>query len=86
MLTLFRKLLSKDINTDKEAIDTDIVVFETNKETNKDTDKDTSLLSEIQKVIIREVKKNNKITVLEISSIIDINLRNTKKILQNLRI
>jgi len=45
----------------------------------KDTARDTVKLSTNQKRIIDEMKKEPRITVDEISNLLDINLRNTKK-------
>ena len=49
------------------------------KELLKDTDKDTDKINLIQNKIIREIKKNSKVTISELSSLVGINIRNTKK-------
>lgn len=54
-------------------------VKDTNKDTDKDTDKDTEKISIIQNKIIKEIKENSKISISELSSLIGINIRNTKK-------
>jgi len=66
MVTLFKETVK---DTDKD----------TNKDTDKDTDKDTEKISIIQNKIIKEIKENSKISISELSSLIGINIRNTKK-------
>ena len=61
----------------KQKISTDIK--------NKDTNKDTNKLTEIQRIILREIENNKNITILEISKITDINLRNTKNNISKLK-
>jgi len=52
---------------------------------NKDTNKDTNKLTEIQRIILREIESNKNITILEISRIANINLRNTKNNISKLK-
>ena len=55
------------------------------KDTVKDTARDTVKLSNNQKRIIDEMNKEPRITVDEISNLLDINLRNTKKNIAKLK-
>jgi len=61
----------------KQKISTDIK--------DKDTNSDTNKLTEIQRIILREIENNENITILEISRIADINLRNTKNNISKLK-
>ena len=54
-------------------------VKDTDKDTDKDTNKDTDKINLIQNEILKEIKKNSKISISELSSLIGINIRNTKK-------
>ncbi|MFH0906242.1 MAG: RNA-binding domain-containing protein [archaeon] len=55
------------------------------KDTARDTVKDTVNLSNNEKIILNKINKNCNITSKELSKIININLRNTKKILAKLK-
>jgi ATP-dependent DNA helicase RecG len=60
-------------------------VKDTIKDTIKDTKKDTLTVSEREALILQKIKENPSITADELSTILNINLRNTKKYLTKLK-